>query len=55
MTVKNDNCSIHRTLNLRYNNLTHENIPPEIFDNEELTTLDLSHNKLDQVPEGLLK
>jgi Leucine-rich repeat (LRR) protein len=28
-----------RTLNLRYNNLTHTSIPPEIFENEELTTL----------------
>ena len=28
-----------RTLNLRYNNLTHASIPAQIFENEELTTL----------------
>jgi Leucine-rich repeat (LRR) protein len=33
------NMSALRTLNLRYNNLTHTSIPPEIFENEELTTL----------------
>ncbi|XP_023344300.1 protein flightless-1 isoform X2 [Eurytemora carolleeae] len=44
-----------RTLNLRYNNLTHTNIPVEVFENEELSTLDLSHNQLQQIPEGLLR
>ncbi len=33
------NMAALRTLNLRYNNLTHTSIPPEIFENEELTTL----------------
>ena len=44
-----------RTLNLRYNALTHTNIPAEVFENDELTTLDLSHNKLSEVPEGLFR
>ena len=44
-----------RTLNLRYNSLTHTSIPPSVFETEELTTLDLSHNLLAEVPEGLLK
>ena len=44
-----------RTLNLRYNSLTHTNIPAEVFENDELTTLDLSHNKLTEVPEGLYR
>merc|ERR1719167_1474820 len=44
-----------RTLNLRYNNLTHKNIPPQVFENEELSTLDLSHNQLTEVPEGLMR
>ena len=35
-----------RTLNLRYNSLTHTSIPPSVFETEELTTLDLSHNLL---------
>ena len=44
-----------RTLNLRYNSLTHTNIPAEVFENDELNTLDLSHNKLAEVPEGLFR
>jgi len=44
-----------RTLNLRYNALTHTSIPASVFETEELTTLDLSHNLLAEVPEGLLR
>jgi len=51
--VKNLSCL--RTLNLRYNQLTHTSIPPEVFENEELSTLDISHNLLKEVPEGLIK
>lgn len=42
-----------RTLNLRNNQIKNSGIPPELFRLEELTTLDLSHNKLKEVPEGL--
>lgn len=42
-----------RTINLRYNCLRSSSLPQEIFQVEELTTLDLSHNNLRQVPEGL--
>jgi len=55
LSVQLSNMPCLRTLNLRYNNLTHTNIPTEVFENDELTTLDLSHNKLAEVPEGLLK
>ena len=51
--IKNLPCL--RTLNLRYNSLTHTNIPSEVFENDELTTLDLSHNKLTEVPDGLFR
>ena len=44
-----------RTLNLSRNSLTTNAVPSSIFDNEELTTLDLSHNRLTEVPEGLLR
>ena len=44
-----------RSLNLRRNNIKSSGIPTELFDLEELTTLDLSHNKLKEVPEGLEK
>lgn len=44
-----------RTLNLRYNNIKSSGVPPELFQLEELTTLDLSHNSLKEVPEGLDK
>lgn len=42
-----------RSLNLRYNNLRGSSLPQDIFRVEELTTLDLSHNNLRQVPDGL--
>ncbi|XP_055907906.1 protein flightless-1 [Eupeodes corollae] len=42
-----------RSLNLRHNNIKSSGIPPELFRLDELTTLDLSHNKLKEVPEGL--
>jgi Leucine-rich repeat (LRR) protein len=35
-----------RTLNLSRNALTVDAIPPKIFANEDLTTLDLSHNQV---------
>lgn len=44
-----------RSLNMRRNNIKSSGIPNELFDLEELTTLDLSHNKLKEVPEGLEK
>nr|CAH0109694.1 unnamed protein product [Daphnia galeata] len=42
-----------RSLNLRYNCLRSSSLPQDIFQVEELTTLDLSHNNLRQVPDGL--
>ncbi|KAL9915605.1 FLII actin remodeling protein [Glossina fuscipes fuscipes] len=42
-----------RSLNLRRNNIKSSGVPPELFHLDELTTLDLSHNKLKEVPEGL--
>uniref|UniRef100_W8BIH1 Protein flightless-1 n=1 Tax=Ceratitis capitata TaxID=7213 RepID=W8BIH1_CERCA len=42
-----------RSLNLRHNQIKSSGVPPELFRLEELTTLDLSHNKLKEVPEGL--
>lgn len=42
-----------RSLNLRNNHIKSSGIPPELFQLDELTTLDLSHNKLKEVPEGL--
>lgn len=44
-----------RSLNLRKNQIKSSGIPPELFRLDELTTLDLSHNKLKEVPEGLEK
>ena len=42
-----------RSINLRHNCLRTSGLPAEVFNSEELTTLDLSHNKLKEVPEGL--
>lgn len=42
-----------RTLNIRHNRVKSSGIPAELFHLEELTTLDLSHNNLKEVPEGL--
>ncbi|XP_065367478.1 protein flightless-1 [Calliphora vicina] len=44
-----------RSLNLRKNQIKSSGVPPELFRLDELTTLDLSHNKLKEVPEGLEK
>ena len=44
-----------RTLNLSRNALTAQNISSDTFDSEELNTLDLSHNELKEVPEGVGK
>lgn len=44
-----------RSLNLRHNNIKSSGIPPELFQLDELTTIDLSHNKLKEVPDGLEK
>lgn len=44
-----------RTLNLSRNALTAHNISSDTFDSEELNTLDLSHNELSEVPEGVGK
>lgn len=43
------------SLNLRHNNIKSSGVPPELFELEELTTIDLSHNKLKSVPDGLAK
>jgi Leucine-rich repeat (LRR) protein len=42
-----------RNLILRRNNIKSSGVPNELFNLFELTTLDLSHNKLKEVPEGL--
>ncbi|XP_048519020.1 protein flightless-1 [Dendroctonus ponderosae] len=42
-----------RSLNLRHNKVKSSGIPAELFHLEELSTLDLSHNNLKEVPEGL--
>ncbi|XP_073956996.1 FLII actin remodeling protein [Choristoneura fumiferana] len=44
-----------RSLNVRRNRVKSSGIPAELFHLEELTTLDLSHNRLKAVPEGLDK
>ena len=42
-----------RSLNIRNNRVKSSGIPADLFCSEELTTLDLSHNALKEVPEGL--
>ncbi|XP_012274985.1 protein flightless-1 isoform X2 [Orussus abietinus] len=44
-----------RTLNIRHNNVKASGVPSDLFYLEELTTLDMSHNNLMEVPEGLEK
>ncbi|OWR42979.1 protein flightless-1 [Danaus plexippus] len=44
-----------RSLNVRHNNVKTSGIPAELFRLDDLTTLDLSHNRLKEVPEGLEK
>lgn len=49
-------CSL-RSLIARHNNIKSSGIPPELFCNNdsttELTTLDLSYNRLTRIPDGL--
>ncbi|KAI5719900.1 hypothetical protein M8J76_016466 [Diaphorina citri] len=42
-----------RTLNLRYNKIKNSGIPVDLFHLEDLTTLDLSHNNIKQIPDAL--
>ncbi|XP_070580511.1 protein flightless-1 homolog isoform X2 [Ptychodera flava] len=42
-----------RTLNCRHNRLTCGGIPDDIFELEELTTIDFSHNQLYAIPDNL--
>lgn len=44
-----------RSLNLRHNKVKSNGIPPELFQLDELTTVDLSYNKLKTIPDGLEK
>lgn len=44
-----------RSLNVRRNKIKSHAIPSDLFELEELTTLDLSFNRLKEVPEGLEK
>lgn len=44
-----------RTLNVRHNKLKTSGLPADLFKIEELTTLDLSHNNLKEIPPGLEK
>lgn len=44
-----------RSLNIRRNKLKTSGVPNELFNLFELTTLDLSHNRMKEVPEGLEK
>lgn len=44
-----------RSLNVRHNHVKSSGIPAELFCLDDLTTLDLSHNRLKDVPEGLDK
>lgn len=42
-----------RSLNLRYNKIKNSGIPVDLFHLEDLTTLDLSHNNIKQIPDAL--
>ena len=42
-----------RTLNLRNNRISHDGLSNDLFELEELTTLDLSNNHLKDIPSGL--
>lgn len=44
-----------RTINLRHNKLKSSGIPPQMFELDDLTTLDLSWNNLRELPQGLDK
>lgn len=42
-----------RSLNIRQNKIKSSGVPAELFNLEDLNTLDLSHNFLKSLPEGL--
>ncbi|KAK3858495.1 hypothetical protein Pcinc_035323 [Petrolisthes cinctipes] len=42
-----------RSLNVRRNNLKKAGIPRDLFEMDDLTTLDFSHNNLHEIPDGL--
>nr|XP_053630930.1 protein flightless-1 homolog [Cherax quadricarinatus] len=42
-----------RSLNVRRNKLKKSGIPSDLFEMDDLTTLDFSHNSLSEIPEGL--
>lgn len=42
-----------RSLNVRHNKLQKTGVPKDLFQMDDLTTLDFSHNKLTEIPEGL--
>ncbi|XP_042876156.1 protein flightless-1-like [Penaeus japonicus] len=42
-----------RSLNVRHNKLQKMGVPKDLFQMDDLTTLDFSHNKLTEIPEGL--
>ncbi|KAK7075215.1 hypothetical protein SK128_020054 [Halocaridina rubra] len=42
-----------RTLNVRHNKLKQSGVPSDLFQMEDLTTLDFSHNSLSEIPTGL--
>jgi Leucine-rich repeat (LRR) protein len=44
-----------RTINLRYNKIKSSGVPPQIFELDDLTNLDLSYNNLKDLPQGLDK
>lgn len=44
-----------RTINLRHNKLKSSGIPTQMFELDDLTTLDLSWNNLRELPQGLDK
>lgn len=44
-----------RSLNIGHNNIKSSGIPVDLFRLDELSTLDLSFNKLKEIPEGLDK
>ncbi|XP_077979602.1 protein flightless-1 homolog isoform X2 [Glandiceps talaboti] len=53
--IHGDLCTLGqlRTINCRHNKLTNGGIPNDIFELEELTTIDFSHNQLYAIPDNL--